>query len=68
MANGSVGGGSRNWSASNRTRAAARTAKRLSKGERGMYDAMRAQGLSDSQARRDIASIRRSVGRREVPF
>lgn len=67
MANGSVGGsGGRNWSASNRTRAAARTAKRLSRSERQAYNFMRSQGLSDARARREIASQRRLKG--DVPF
>lgn len=67
MANGSVGGsGGRNWSASNRTRAAARTAKRLSGSERSVYNTLRSQGLSDARARREIASQRRIKG--SVPF
>ena len=66
MANGSVGGGGRNWRSSNRTRAAARTAKRLSRSERSVYNILRSQGLSDSRARREIASQRRIKG--DVPF
>lgn len=66
MANGSVSGGSKNWSASKGTRAAARAAKRLSRSERRVYDHLRSEGLSDAQARQQIASMRNVRG--EVPF
>ena len=71
MANGSVSGGSREWSASNSTRAAERTAKRLSRGERGVYNLFRREGLSDTEARREIARIRRHAAAtrgEEMPF
>lgn len=66
MANGSVGGGGGAWSASNSTSASERTAKRLSGSERNVYNTLRSQGLSDKQARREIASQRRYKG--DIPF